>query len=325
MVSASRVRRSLTAVLASLSLAATVLFPTAGVASAASTSTTCPSGEGTVCYLKISGPESVLTGVPFTVQVLVTTDGSTLAKSDPCASKVAVQLTVFRDFGESTSSTVYVANASAAVATFTVTIPSGPENDGPYTLTATAPPATDAAAPATSCDSYFYVSDSRGITAVTVPETQPIAPCPDNVSCAQTTNTGTGGGSAATLIADDGVFDPVAWVPPDSAARSACGAPADTTANSMLRFDSTATGTKTIIFALAAIYVNKGIGQFNVCWTSNTPFVPLGGGTPVTTGLLPACAKNATGPCVLFKKSNRRNVGFFGVLAPIADPGGYAK
>ena len=45
--------------------------------------------------------------------------------------------------------------------------------------------------------------------------------------------------------------------------------------------------------------------------------------TGLFTGLLPACGKNATGPCVLFKKSNQHNVGFFGVLAPgTFDPAG---
>ena len=95
----SRVRRGMFAAVVSLALAATVLIPISGVASAASTSTTCPgvpseSGPIPTCVLVISGPESVQVGVAFTVQVLVTTDGTTVAKSDPCASKVAVTLDV---------------------------------------------------------------------------------------------------------------------------------------------------------------------------------------------------------------------------------------
>ncbi len=77
--------------------------------------------------------------------------------------------------------------------------------------------------------------------------------------------------------------------------------------------------------ALKASLVTKGIGQFTICWSGTTPFVPLGGGALVTSGLLPACTKGATGPCVLFKKANQYNVAFFGILAPENDPKVYPK
>ncbi len=310
MSSVPRVRRRLSAVLLSIAtVVALLIVPLGSVATAASTSSSCPSGEGTQCILKISGPESVQTGVPFTVQVLVTTDGTTVAKSDPCASKVPVTLALTD--GESTISTQTV-NASAGIATFSLTI----SNDGSYDLNASASP---------NCSGYYYVDDSRAIMAVTIPADQPIAPCPDNVSCTQVTNTSSGGGSGATLIADTGMFT-ASFIPPGSVADT-CGAPADTSTNSMLMFDLTAPDprpSKTIILALASRFVNKGIGQFNICWTSINPFTSLSGAT-VTTGLLPACRKDATGPCVLFKKSSRQNVGFFGVLAPPGDPTAYAR
>src|SRR5438477_7799114 len=71
-----------------------------GFASAASPSTSCPPGfveEGppvSNCILAISAPESVPAGRVFTVLVAVTTDGSTVATSDPC-SRVDVNLLVF--------------------------------------------------------------------------------------------------------------------------------------------------------------------------------------------------------------------------------------
>ncbi len=173
MSSVPRVRRRLSAVLTSLALVAAMLVPLGGVASAASASTTCPVGEGgPSCELVISAPESVLTGVPFNVQVLVTTDGHTVATSDPCASKVAVELGV--SDGEKTLAT-YTANASAGIATFSLTIPS----DGSYRLEASAG-SLSSAAPSTGCGAYSYFSASSPVMAVTVPPNQPIAPCPDN-------------------------------------------------------------------------------------------------------------------------------------------------
>jgi hypothetical protein len=317
-----RVRRALSALVVSLALAASVLIPIGGVASAASTST-CTPGEGSTrfCFLVISGPESVVTGVPFTVQVLVTTDGTNIANSDPCGSKVAVNLDVTPAFDGGTLSGTFTANASAGIATFTLTIPAGPTSDGPYFLDASV--GGVGFAPATDCGSYSYAPDSRQIMAVTVPATQPIAPCPDNTSCTQTTNATTGGFSAATLIAEEGAqFTDVGWVVPDST-NCGTGGPADPSSNSMLHFlNNAAQNPKTIVFALAAKYVTKGIGLFNICWhgpgdASGTPF----------DGLLPACGKNATGPCILFKKSNQFNVAFVGVLAPAfpGDPSGYMK
>jgi hypothetical protein len=321
MLNVRHVRRRAFAMLMSVAtMAALLIVPLGSAAIAASTSTTCPTDEGGFhnCVLVISGPESVQTGVPFTVQVLVTTNGTTVANSDPCASKVPVTLNIS---GESPYHDMQTVNASAGIATFSFTIPTG--DDATYDLSATAGTgggyAPTTSSPTTNCGSYFYQSDTRTLTAVTIPDGQPIAPCPDNSVCTQTFN---GGGSAATLISDTGTFTNVLWQQdPDLA--SSCGAPADNSGSGPeLRFDNTGASTpKTIVFTLAAKYVTKGIGQFNICWNGyNAAGIPV-------VGVLPPCAKNDMGPCVLFKKSNKQNVGFFGVLAPPGsfDPGGYVR
>ena len=309
--------RLLAALLAALSLMAVTIPANVGVASAASTSTTCPSDP--FCILVISAPESVLTNQVFTVQVAVTTNGTTVATSDPCASKVLVELDVIA--GESLVATYY-ANASAGTATFSISV----SLDDFYTLEATA------TSPETgSCSSYFYGDDFAFFTAVTLPADEAIAPCPDNVKCVQAVG---GTGSNATLIADEGTFffPLFAPFPPfpnsdffsdlaGSGLGAGCFPPADP-GRGVLGFTHTGGGPKTIVFALSSALVKKGIGLYNICWNSATPFIPLGGGL-VTTGVLPDCKKNDAGPCVLFRKSNQHNVGFFGVLVPPSDPKGY--
>lgn len=303
-----RVRRHLAAVLTSLALATAVLIPVGGAVSAASTSTTCPPGEGgPSCQLVITAPESVLTGTPFTAEVLVTTNGSTVANSDPCASKVPVTLNISND--EGLFAGPYTANASAGIATFSLTIPI----DGSYYLEAYA--GWGEAAPSTGCGSYSFSSGFLPVMAVTVLQDQPIAPCPDNATCLQTSS---GTGSAATLVSDFGSFS-ASWTSAPAGGLTGCGA-GPLEPNGVLDFSYLGPSPKTIIMALTASLVTKGIGQFNICWSGTTPFVPLGGGAPVTSGLLPACTKGALGPCVLFKKSNQYNVGFFGILAPETDP-----
>ncbi len=302
MVSVPRVRRSLVAALGSLALAATVLIPIGGVASAATASSACPTFESgpAECNLFITAPDTVLTFQTFTVQVAVVPgEGSPLANSDPCA---PVKVTLSVSLGEATPTT-YMATASAGIATFNISVPL----DGLYDLQATAP----------STATCSYSDGSGNFTAVFIPQTQPIAPCPDFVSCLQTFDLT---GSAATLFADTGQF--TAQFGPGT--LSGCGG-GPLEANGMLTFSYSGTSTKTIVFALASSLVTKGIGLFNICWSSPTAFVPLGGGAPVNSGLLPACGKNATGPCVLFKKSNQNNVGFFGVLAPPGDPAAYPR
>jgi hypothetical protein len=309
-------RRLLAAILASLTLMATAIPPLAGVASAASTSTTCQDFEGITCFLGISAPQSVQTGVPFTVQVgvYVDSDRTILAKSDPCGSKAPVTLAVTA--GES-SPVSYFATASAAIATFSVTVSS----DDFYTLDASA-----GFGESSSCSGYDFVGDSAEFTAVTIPATQPIAPCPDNVACTQVIS---GTGTGATLIGDEGtLFSPLFGSSffssfAASGLPASCGIPADP-ANGVLGFTHSPanSGPKTIIFALSSERVTVGIGQYNICWNSNTAFTPRGGGAPVFTGLLPNCKRNDVGPCVLFRKSNQHNVGFFGVLTPEWDPKG---
>jgi hypothetical protein len=299
--------RLLAALLTFVSLIVVAMLPI-GVASAASPSTSCPTvspEEGTPfsnCILAISAPESVATGRVFTVQVAVTTDGSTVAKSDPCA-KVDVSLFVTDGDGSAT----YVTKTSGGIATFNVVV----TNSGTHTLTATA----------TNTSSCHYVSDLVTVEAVDIPADQPIAPCPDNVSCTQTTsNTG----SAATLFADTGSFTAsfAALVGPGCGD----GGPADP--NGVLTFTYAGVDSKTIIFALRSDRVTKGIGLYNICWRSSNEFTQLGG-TPAPfdgsffTGFLPDCKKDDTGPCVLFKTSGQHHVAFFGILAPPGDPQAY--
>src|SRR5438552_17758944 len=165
--------RLLAALLTFLSLIVVAILPI-GVASAASPSTTCPSDP--FCILVISAPESVVAGQVFTVQVAVTTDGFTVAKSDPCASKVLVTLDVD---GPSTTTegppvfpflSTQSVNAKAGIATFSVSVAS----PGSYQLVASAGVGGDA--PTTSnCSNYFYQSDTANFMAVDVAAGQPIA------------------------------------------------------------------------------------------------------------------------------------------------------
>ena len=174
--------RLLAAVLTFLSLMAIAMLPIGGFVSAASAATNCPASDGPPnCILVISAPESVPAGQVFTVQVAVTTDGFTVAKSDPCASKVLVRLEVD---GPSTTTegppvfpflSTQSVNAKAGIATFSVSVAS----PGPYQLVASAGVGGDA--PTTSnCSNYFYQSDTANFMAVDVAAGQPIAPCPDN-------------------------------------------------------------------------------------------------------------------------------------------------
>ncbi len=309
MLTVLRVRRGMSAAAVSLALAATVFIPIGGIANAASASSACPIFESgpAECNLVITAPDTVMTFQTFTVQVAITSGGeenTILPSSDPC-SPTRVTLDVFEQNGEGFSLLAsYTAKASKSIATFNISV----TDANLYELMASAP----------STATCSYNSDERDFTAVFIPQTQPIAPCPDNVECTQVWN---GSSTAATLFSDDGTFTDVGFGPAIPAMTTACGGP-PLDSNGVLTFHNvTASGPKTIIFALASNLVNKGIGQFTVCWSGS-----LANGTPFT-GLLPACGKNATGPCVLFKKSGQHNVGFFGVLAPPGtfDPSGYAK
>ena len=297
--------RLLAALLASLSLIAVAFLPIVGVASAASPSTSClivAPEEGTPfsnCFLAISAPESVVTNRVFTVQVAVTTDGSTVAKSDPCKN-VAVSLFV--------DETETVANTAGGIATFDVIV----NNFGPHTLDATA----------TNTSSCHYVSDSATFEAVDIPADQPIAPCPADVSCLQlTSNTG----SAATLFADAGVFS-ASFVPFVSLnPADGCGGAGPADPNGVLTFNYAGGNPTTTVLALRPNRVTKGIGLYNICWKSVIPFTPRGGGALVPVGYLPDCKKNDAGPCVLFRHSGQHHDAFFGILAPFNDPQFYPE
>jgi hypothetical protein len=319
--------RLLAALLTFFALIVGAMLPIS-VASAASPSTSCPPGfveEGPpgppTCILVISAPESVPAGQVFTVHVLVTTDGTTVAKSDPCASKVLIRLDIE---GGDESFNSYFANAKAGIATFNVSV----AHPGSYVLVANA---ALSEGDTTSCGSYSYTGDTANLMAVNVAAGQPIAPCPDNVSCTQTTS---GSGSAATLFANTGSFDAsfTSFVP---AIGCGDGGPADP--NGVLSFLYAGPDTKTIVLALSPSLVTRGIGQYKICWTSDHPFTQLGGTQtppgpnacgPLGTstcfiGYLPACKNNDAGPCVAFKTSGQHNDAFFGIIAPPGDPLAY--
>jgi hypothetical protein len=330
--------RLLAALLTFLSLIVVAMLPI-GVASAASTSTTCPSDP--FCILVISAPESVPAGQVFTVQVAVTTDGFTVAKSDPCASKVLVTLEVDGPsfVPEEEGSPVFPflstqsVNAKAGIATFSVSV----QTPGSYRLVASAGVVGDAAPTTSNCSNYFYQSDTADFMAVlVVPTGQPIAPCPDNVSCTQVTS---GSGSAATLFADSDVSFTASFIPFVAAEGCSNLSPADPGNSVLTFFLDDPTASKTVIFALSSDLITNGIGRYNICWRSPNEFTQLGGtqapavgpsicgpnGTSACfTGLLPNC-KNSddVGPCVLFRTSGQHNVGFFGIRAPAGDPQAY--
>jgi len=296
--------RLLAALLTFFALIVGAMLPIGGVISAASAATNCPNGEGTFCFLAISAPESVVTGQVFTVHVAVTTDGTTVAKSDPC-SRVAVTLSVSPG---TEGPDIYMSNTSGGIATFNVVVTSS----GFHSL--------DATASKTGC---YYVPDSTTFEAVDVAADQPIAPCPDDVSCKQVTS---GSGSAATLFADSGIFT-ASFGMFNPALGCGDAGPADP--NGVLTFNLTPPAvSKTVIIALRPDRVTKGIGLYNICWRSAFAFTQLGGTSApfvggMFTGFLPSCKKDDAGPCVLFKTSGQHNSAFFGILAPPGDPQAY--
>src|ERR1700688_4492513 len=123
--------RLLAALLTFFVLIVGAMLPIRGIVSAASAATNCPNGEGgPFCILVISAPESVPAGQVFTVQVAVTTDGTIVAKSDPCASKVLVRL----ELDGVSEGPFFISsqsiNAKAGIATFNVSV----QNPGRYEL-----------------------------------------------------------------------------------------------------------------------------------------------------------------------------------------------
>ena len=320
-------RRAMTVALSSMILMVATLIPLAGITGAASSSTTCPPGDtftaarsagSGFCFLKIQGPSSVRTGTSFSVQVLVTTDGSTIASSDPCGSKAPITLTVYLNPGEGqTFVSAQTINASGGTATFTLNFAIA----GDYGLTASSPGGEGAPA---GCQGYHYSSDFQEIMAVTIPDNAPIAPCPQETDCVQGTSEG---GSQATGIADQDTRS--GWTTFDFGpflATTACAGDARQDTNGVLEFffDTTihTTKTKVIIFALDGSLVSKGISMFNVCWSTPSGFVDNTGNF-VTTGNLPNCPsknKDQTPPCVIARTSGQHNAAFLTVLAPADDP-----
>jgi len=158
------------------------------------------------------------------------------------------------------------------------------------------------------------------------PAGQPSYPCPETGECVQVAS---GSGTAVTLSAATGTFSDVrfeAFVP-----GQLCGDGGPTDLNGVLNFKYDGDDPKTIVFALSASLVTKNIEQYKVCWQSNEPFKMLGGKPApqvggLFTGYLPNCTKkNAAGPCVLFRKTNKQGQGFIGILAPDWDPKTYPK
>jgi len=312
----------LSALWAFLSLIAAAILPFGSVASAQSP-TLCQSNEFFNCTLGISAPESVPVGEPFTVSVTLLQYGNCdgnctipLPKSDFCASKTVVSLNVYQGEGPGTT---YSSKVKAGVARFNVSVPAG----GHWSLDAYV-------AHGEGNPNCGYFDDGNAeLMAVVIPVGQPIAPCPDNLTCVQTAS---GTGSAATLIADEGTtFTPLfgdnyfssfaesGLAPPSSDFSSfaasalsrranGCDTPADPDGG-VLGFLHEGGGSKTIVFALRSDLVTKGIGRYNICWQSDLQFkqrdgtlAPLDGTStcgptldhqdqPCYRGILPNCKK----------------------------------
>ena len=292
------------------------VFALPGVANAASSKSSCPSGEesSVFCILVISAPESVVAGQPFTVKVFVTTDGTTLAKSDPCGSKALITLDVSE--GESFLAE-YQSRASGAVATFIIIV----TNPDFYSL------AAFAGEEGGSCGNTSYGSDFAEFEAISVAAGQPIAPCPPDEVCVQVTNNDAGGSSAATLFADSGDFGTPVFEAFDN--QGCVNGPVDPI-NGVLDFTYVGTSEKTVVFALAPAVITTGIGQIGVCWESTTQFMVDGGGQAAGpnvngyfVGYLPNCSPHIPPPCVLSKTGTQHDGAFFTVSAPPGDPKGY--
>jgi len=305
------------ALAAAAALVASLVAVSAIPAAASTPSTTCQTGDGPpFCVLVIAAPSSVRAGSAFTVQVLVTTDGSTIAKSDPCASKVVV--TLVESGGSLEVPQSLTAAARAGIATFTLTL----QTPDTYTLDANGPTLSYAAAATTaSCQDYQYESDSTSVMAVDIPLDVPIAPCPPDTNCVQASS---GTGTQATLIADPGST----WTPGFGASYFGSSIPGGNCTsgdplnqNGVLGFLlSGQTQTKVIVLALDPALVTHGIGKLKVCWNQATPFTSLSGAT-VNTGDLPSCkGRNQVPPCVLSRTSGQHNVAFLSILAPANDP-----
>ena len=111
-----------------------------------------------------------------------------------------------------------------------------------------------------------------------------------------------------------------------------CGSPVDQ-GEGVLGFDLNAEVPKTIVFSLEPDLVTKGVSSYNVCWSSLDTFTTRSGDPAVLdsadttatyyTGTLPDCKSGDEGPCVAFRKSNKYNALFIGVIAPPLDPKGY--
>ncbi len=208
----------LASLLAFLSLIAVAVPPMGSVANAA---TACAPGDGNNCFLVISAPDSVAIGPTFTVQVGLWVYGepnTPIRRNDSCA-RTAVSLELWYDTGEgSVRIGSYSANARAGTATFSVSVPLGSEPGQYYFWYAYVDPES----PCGFDDAYYPVDID--FTAVYLAPGQPIYPCPDTGVCVQTTNNDQGGGSAATLFADNGIV-------PNRLLRARrkrmCGAPTD--------------------------------------------------------------------------------------------------
>jgi hypothetical protein len=317
-------RRAVSVALSSMLLMSLMVIPLTSVAVAASEETMCEGSEGFfTCWLDIRSPSSVVAGTTFTVQVAVTTDEtmSTVAKSDPCGSKAEITLDIFgpdESFGSMTT------NASAGIASFSLNL----STPGEYELFASGPGEVSVAS-TVDCDNYFYVGDEFGpLTVVNIPANAAIAPCPPDTSCVQTTS---GSGTQATLIASEGSD----WSPKGAdyfgqpIVGAQCGTTTPNDPNGILGYElATFDGTRTGVIILALDPRDKGVGQFNLCWTQTVPFTPLGGGAPVLTGDLPNCRqRDQVAPCVVARTAGQGgNVAFLTILgtANLIDPKVYA-
>ena len=198
-----------------------------------------------------------------------------------------------------------------------------------YTLSATAVGTAGSPSAGTSAgaifSSAFTIVDDATICQTKTSSCMVTASGPTHGNVVSTQATVTAGANNGT---QGGANDLVILQVADPATNFSCGTYAATT--DMIAFNATLPDgvtpvlrVKTTQLTLFAPFVTRSASQYDVCYrSSGLPFTPKGGGSQVTTGLLPNCAaKNSVAPCVLSRASDKAKDVIITVLSPAGDPG----
>ena len=220
-------------------------------------------------------------------------------------------------------------------------------------MSAEAVPSHDYGEGGGACYSTSFVGDTRTIQAVH--SSTPLAPCPPDVSCVQTTS---GTGSGATLIDSNGTFSPGPPTAPDywgtevqvmpgpggggdsPALRTTTtpdpngchdGGPPDPRGVLDFMLTGSSSSVKFVVYSLDPTVYPKPVSKYNVCWDQDTKFTPKGGGPQVFRGYLPNCGfsddrwerwerddgrRRSGPPCILVRFSTSR-AKYIVVIAPV--------